>query len=90
MIRGMCEDYRAAATTDLEHDRKARLDGIKIQCPLLTLWGRRGKLHEWYDPLKIWEGYCNGTVTGSAVNSGHYLAEEAPGEVLEQFRNFFL
>jgi len=90
MIRGMCEDYRAAATIDLEHDRKSRADGIKIQCPLLTLWGRKGKINEWYDTLAIWREYCTDTVTGGAIHSGHYLPEEAPDKVLEQFEKFFL
>jgi haloacetate dehalogenase len=89
MIRGMCEDYRAAATIDLEHDRASRAAGGKVACPLLVLWGSRGKIGQWYDPLAIWRQYCSGAVTGGAVASGHYLAEEAPGEVLEHFRHFF-
>lgn len=89
MIRGMCEDYRAAATIDLEHDRASRDAGEKIKCPLLVLWGAKGKIGEWYDPLDIWKDYCSGEVTGGPVNSGHYLAEEAPGEVLEFFDAFF-
>ena len=89
MIRGMCEDYRAAATIDLEHDRASRAAGVKIQCPLLVLWGSKGKIGKWYDPLAIWRQYCSADVTGSSVDSGHYLAEEAPGEVLEHFARFF-
>ena len=89
MIRGMCEDYRAAATIDLDHDRGSREAGEKIQCPLLVLWGAKGKIGEWYDPLDIWRQYAKTAVTGGAVNSGHYLAEEAPGEVLERFLDFF-
>lgn len=89
MIRGMCEDYRAAVTIDLEHDRAARAAGRKIQCPLLALWGSKGKIGQWYDALAVWRQYCAAEVTGGPVNSGHYLAEEAPGEVLEHFRRFF-
>jgi haloacetate dehalogenase len=89
MIRGMCEDYRAAATIDLEHDRASRAAGRKVACPLLVLWGSKGKIGQWYDPLAIWRQYCSGAVTGGAIASGHYLAEEAPGEVLERFRQFF-
>ena len=51
MIRGMCEDYRAAATIDLEHDRASRAAGHKVQCPLLVLWGAKGKIGQWYDAL---------------------------------------
>lgn len=89
MIRGMCEDYRAAATIDLDHDRKSRDTGEKITCPLMVLWGAKGKIGEWYEPLDIWRRYCEAEVTGGPVNSGHYLAEEAPGEVLERFFTFF-
>ncbi|MBO0764363.1 MAG: alpha/beta hydrolase [Hyphomicrobiaceae bacterium] len=88
-IGGMCEDYRAAATIDLEHDRASRAAGVKIQCPLLVLWGAKGKIGRWYDALVIWRQYCAGKVTGGPVDSGHYLAEEAPGEVLERLNAFF-
>jgi haloacetate dehalogenase len=88
MIRGMCEDYRAAASIDLEHDRASRAAGRKIQCPLLVLWGRKGKIEQWYDALAIWRQYCAAEVTGGPVSSGHYLAEEAPDEVLSQLQLF--
>ena len=89
MIRGMCEDYRAAAGIDLEHDRASRAAGEKIRCPLLVLWGRKAKIEAWYDALGVWRNYCSAEVTGGPVNSGHYLAEEAPGEVLERLSAFF-
>ncbi len=89
MIRGMCEDYRAAATIDLDDDRLSRDAGEKIQCPLLVLWGAKGKIGKWYEPLDIWRRYCDSEVSGGDVNSGHYLAEEAPGEVRDQLLEFF-
>jgi haloacetate dehalogenase len=88
MIRGMCEDYRAAASIDLEHDRASRAAGHKVQCPLLVLWGAKGKIPQWYDALPIWREYCAAEVSGGAVGSGHYLAEEAPQEVLEALFRF--
>jgi haloacetate dehalogenase len=89
MIRGMCEDYRAAATIDLEHDRASRAARTKVQCPLMVLWGAKGKIGQWYDAPAIWRQYCSGPVTGSAIDSGHYLAEEAPQAVLAEFLRFF-
>ena len=89
MITGMCEDYRAAATIDLEHDRISRAQGQRIQCPLLVLWGAAGRIGGWYDPLTLWRGYSTGTVAGGPVPSGHYLAEEAPDEVLAMVETFF-
>ena len=88
MIRGMCEDYRAAATIDLVHDRASRAAGEKIRCPLLVLWGKKAKIEAWYDALAIWRTYSAARVSGGPVNSGHYLAEEAPGEVLERLLPF--
>ena len=88
-IRGMCEDYRAAATIDLDHDRASRAAGRKVACPMLVLWGAQGKIGGWYDPLAIWRDHCEAEVVGGPVASGHYLAEEAPAEVLTRFRAFF-
>ena len=89
MIRGMCEDYRAAASIDLEHDRASRAAGQRIGCPLLVLWGAKAKIEAWYDALAVWRRYASGAVDGGAVPSGHYLAEEAPQEVLARLRAFF-
>lgn len=88
-IVGMCEDYRAAASIDLMHDRASRSAGVKVQCPMLVLWGAKGKLGQWYEPLDIWRNYCTADVSGGAVDSGHYLAEEQPAQVIRHFETFF-
>ena len=88
MIAGMCEDYRAAASIDLVHDRASRLEGSRVRCPTLALWGAKGRIGGWYDPLALWGEYCAGPVTGGAVESGHYLAEEAPAAVLAWLEPF--
>jgi haloacetate dehalogenase len=87
-VRAICEDYRAAATIDLEHDRASRAAGERICRPLLALWGAKGKVAEWYDALAIWRDYVRGEVSGGAVASGHYLAEEAPEETLAWLDRF--
>jgi len=87
-VEGICEDYRAAATIDLAHDRASRAAGDKLRCPLLALWGAKGKIATWYDALAIWRDYAAGPVEGGAVASGHYLAEEAPEEVLGRLASF--
>ena len=89
MIAGMCEDYRAAATIDLEHDRISRSQGHRVECPMLVLWGEQGRIGGWYDPVALWTEYSRMPVTGHAVNAGHYLAEEAPNEVLAAVLPFF-
>jgi haloacetate dehalogenase len=87
-VESICEDYRAAATIDLEHDRASRAAGQRMACPLLALWGGKGRVGAWYEPLEVWRGYATGPVSGGAVKSGHYLAEEAPGEVLAALDRF--
>jgi haloacetate dehalogenase len=84
----ICEDYRAAAKIDLDHDRASRAAGQRIACPLLALWGGKGRVGEWYTPLEVWRDYASGPVSGGAVNSGHYLPEESPEEVLTALDGF--
>ena len=87
-VMAICEDYRAAATIDLEHDRTSRAAGQKVACPLLALWGAKGKMGQWYQPLELWRQYATGPVNGGTVPSGHYLAEEAPDAVLAALEPF--
>jgi haloacetate dehalogenase len=88
-ILGMCEDYRAAATIDLVHDRESRAAGHKVRCPMLVLWGAKGNIGRWYDAQAIWSQYCDLPVSGSAVDSGHYIAEEAPEITIKWLNQFF-
>jgi len=82
-IHAMCEDYRAAASIDLQHD-KADLDK-KIACPLSTLWGERGPMGRLYDVLAIWKE--RGTkVTGKGLPGGHNLMIDVPDQVVAEVR----
>ena len=89
MIRGMCEDYRAAATIDLEHDRASRAAGARCNARCWCCGAPRARSASGTTPLAIWRRYCSAEVTGGAVDSGHYLAEEAPAAVVERFLEFF-
>ena len=74
-IHGVCEDYRAAAGIDLEHDAA---DGHRrIGAPLLALWGSKGTVGELYDVLATWQEKAT-LVEGKALDCGHSLQEEAP------------
>jgi haloacetate dehalogenase len=84
-IRASCEDYRAAATIDLVHD-EADMDR-KITCPVLVLWGANGIVGKKYDVLAVWRERAT-EVSGKSLPCGHWLAEEAPGEVLAEVRRF--
>ncbi len=85
-IHATCEDYRAAATIDLEHDTED-LDR-KVQCPLLVLWGEHGFVHRRYDVLAVWRDRAE-QVQGRALPSGHFVPEEAPGAVRDELLRFF-
>jgi len=84
-IHASCEDYRAAATIDLEHDRADR--DRKIAPPLLVLWGKLGVIERCYDVLDLWSARA-GQVSGRALPCGHFLAEEAPDETLDALLGF--
>jgi haloacetate dehalogenase len=86
-IHGMCEDYRAGATVDYELDEADR-GKRRIQGPLLVLWAGRDELVRWFDVLETWREWAN-DVRGRALDSGHFLAEEAPEETYEELRAFF-
>ena len=79
--RGICEDYRAAASVDLDHDREDRDRGHRVAAPLLALWGRQGAVHRCFDPLAEWSQAAL-DVQGGPLACGHYLPEEVPEELL--------
>jgi haloacetate dehalogenase len=87
-IHAACEDYRASASIDLEHDRASRTDGQKVTCPMLVLWGERGVVHRLFDPLTLWRAQCSAQVGGFVMPAGHYLPEELPNETGGALRSF--
>ena len=88
-IHAMCEDYRASAGIDLEHDRASRLKGEKIACDTLVLWGERGVVHRMFKPLDLWQSQCQAMVTGNAVQAGHFIPEELPELTALSLQKFF-
>jgi haloacetate dehalogenase len=81
-IHASCEDYRAAATIDLDHDRADRAAGRRVGCPVLALWGARGTVHRCFRPIDEWRLVCEAEVSGGPLPCGHYLPEEVPDLVL--------
>ena len=82
VIHALCNDYRAGATCDVEHDQAALDQGIKITCPMLVLWGDAGIPGKSANgPLDIWQRWAT-NVTGNGIACGHFLPEEAPAETL--------
>lgn len=84
-IHGMCEDYRAAASVDLEHDR-ADLDR-RLACPVLALWGAKAPTGRLFDVLSVWRERA-ANVTGRSLPAGHNLHEEVPDLVAAEIRAF--
>jgi haloacetate dehalogenase len=86
--RSIAEDYRASASLDLEHDRADVAAGRQLQQPLRVLWGQHGAVGRCFDVLALWRERA-AQVTGCALDCGHYLAEEAPEQVIAQAQEFF-
>lgn len=86
-IHAMCEDYRAAASIDLEHDRADQTN--QIACPVRVLWGKRGVVGKLFNPVTDWQPGCALPVTGKAFPGGHYLPEESPELLIEEIMAFF-
>jgi haloacetate dehalogenase len=87
-MHAMCEDYRAAASIDLGHDRDDRSVGRMVDCPLRVLWGELGTVHRCFRPLDDWRQVAS-DVTGRTLPCGHYIPEELPRELFEDMRQYF-
>ncbi|MBC8120188.1 MAG: alpha/beta hydrolase [Burkholderiaceae bacterium] len=88
-VHAMCEDYRAAASIDLEHDRADLLASRLVECPVSALWGKRGVVDKFFTPLADWQERTRQVVTGRAMPSGHYIAEEVPELLNAEMQAFF-
>jgi haloacetate dehalogenase len=86
-VHALCEDYRAGAGIDHELDEADRAAGRRITCPVLALWSAREELPRWFDVLEVWRTWAD-DVRGHGIDSGHYLAEEAPDAVASALAAF--
>jgi haloacetate dehalogenase len=88
----ICEEYRAAAGIDREHEIADRTAGRRIICPLLVMWSARGPLGTWYTgesgPIALWQNWSD-TVQGLALDAGHFFPEEAPEQTAEALQRLF-
>ncbi|WP_413183610.1 alpha/beta fold hydrolase [Paraburkholderia sacchari] len=90
-VHAICEEYRAAATIDREHDVADITAGKKVACPVLAVWSKHGGIEKWYQdhggPLELWRKFaCD--VEGCAVDGGHFFPEETPDQTAEMLRQF--
>jgi len=87
-IHASCEDYRASATIDLEHDKKDRNRLLNI--PIQVLWGKKGIIGKQFKPIKSWQKYSHKKVLGIEINSGHFIPEQNPKETIKHLKKFLL
>jgi haloacetate dehalogenase len=91
-VHAICEEYRAAATLDREHDEADLAGGRRIACPLLALWSAQGALGTWYadegGPIALWRAWSD-DVQGHPLNAGHFFPEEAPEQTAGALSRFF-
>ena len=88
-VHGMCEDYRASASIDMDQQREDIEKGRKIQCPVMVLWGRKGLIEKCFDAIKEWKEVSASIVVGESLDCGHYIPEEVPEALLSRIQGFF-
>lgn len=88
-IHAACEDYRAAATIDLEHDREDAAAGRRVRAPLLAVTGARGIVHRQFKVHAAWQDVSDAAVESVTLDCGHFVPEEAPDELLTRLVAFF-
>jgi len=90
-VHGICEEYRAAATIDVEHDRTDKKASRQIECPMLHLWAEGGPLDTFYGeeggPLGIWRRWAP-HVRGQAMKGGHFFPEDNPDATAALVKQF--
>jgi len=80
-VVGMLEDYRAGLGIDRIHEEEDRCAGRTIRCPTLCLWAARDDIENLYgDVVSVWQPWAH-NVVGTAIDSGHHMAEEEPQQV---------
>jgi len=84
-LHAICEDYRASASIDLEHDRQDA--ARRVTAPLLAIWGAQSVVGDLYDVVATWQAKAD-HVSGVALPCGHAIPEEAPAELSAHILSF--
>jgi haloacetate dehalogenase len=85
-VHAICEEYRAAATLDCQHDEADR-GKRRISCPVLAVWSATGAVGSWYQPLEIWKNWAD-DLRGGPIAAGHFMPEEAPDQTARRLIEF--
>ncbi len=89
--QAICDDYRAAAGIDLEHDRASRAQGARLTQPLAVRWAEHGAVGRCFAVPALWrEAVADAAqLDARAMPCGHYIAEEQPEALLADALEFF-
>jgi haloacetate dehalogenase len=87
-VHAMMEDYRAGLGIDRALDDADASAGRRIICPVLVLWASKDDMVDLYgDPVAIWRRWAS-DVRGKGIESGHHIAEDAPGALAKELLAF--
>ncbi|WYZ43750.1 hypothetical protein EsH8_VII_000186 [Colletotrichum jinshuiense] len=91
-VHAMCNDYRASATLDLEEAEADLEAGRLIQSPLMVIWSKYGVIENGFDAIREWQKVAvqDISVKGHSIESGHYIPEQAPADVVRAITEFFV
>jgi len=88
-IHGVCEDYRAAVSVDMEMDTADFEAGRKVACPTAVYWGEKSHTEKYYNPRTAWPQYASNIVRIRSLPCGHYPAEQVPDDVYDELSAVF-
>ncbi|MFJ5544974.1 alpha/beta fold hydrolase [Micromonospora chalcea] len=83
-VDSIVADYRASAGIDVRHDRADRDAGRRLTMPVTVIqqdWGAALG----YDAAAVWRTWAP-DLEHRTTTAGHFMAEEAPGEITEALR----
>ncbi|AYF27718.1 alpha/beta hydrolase [Micromonospora sp. WMMD718] len=83
-VDSIVADYRASAGIDVAHDRSDRDAGRRLAMPVTVIqqdWGAALG----YDAAAVWRAWAP-DLEHRTTTAGHFMAEEAPGEIAEALR----
>ncbi|NJC13627.1 pimeloyl-ACP methyl ester carboxylesterase [Micromonospora profundi] len=83
-VPSIVADYRASAAVDVAHDTADRAAGNQLRMPVTVLqqdWGAALG----YDAAEVWRAWAQ-DLEHQTVTCGHFMAEEAPAEVVRALR----
>lgn len=91
-VHATCQEYRASASLDMEEQRRDLAEGRRIKSPLRVLWGKHGVIERSFDAVAEWKKVTDEgvKVEGYALDSGHFMPEQVPDDIVSAIRDFLV